>query len=222
MFSYPAHLTARCRSLAAMMHRRTRRRMGFSTATLFAFCLFISPLPTAAANDSSPTAATTAAQNCPATLNFSLRKLNSDQTIDLCAAYKDKTVLVVNTASHCGFTPQFSGLENIYQQYKARGFVVLGMPSNDFGSQDPGSEKEIASVCHGQYKTSFPMFEKLHAAQASASPLYTTLGTLAGEYPAWNFHKYLIHKGELIASFPSHVAPEDKRIVSMLEDFLPQ
>ncbi len=179
------------------------------------FCTVL--FKTAAANDSS-----TDSQNCPATLDFTLRQLNSDEQINLCASYKDKTVLVVNTASHCGFTPQFTGLEKIYQQYKTRGFVVLGMPSNDFGSQDPSSEKEIANVCNGEYNTTFPMFEKLHAAKASASPLYETLGELAGEYPAWNFHKYLIHRGDLIASFPSHVIPEDKRIISMLEDFLPE
>ena len=174
------------------------------------------------AQTSSANEAKLKAQDCPATLNFTLRQLNSETQVNLCEAYLDNMVLIVNTASHCGFTPQFTGLEKIYQQYKARGFVVLGMPSNDFGSQDPGNEQDIACVCHGEYKTTFPMFEKLHAAKLSASPLYETLGELAGEYPAWNFHKYLIHKGDLIASFPSHVAPEDKRIVSMLEDFLPE
>lgn len=156
---------------------------------------------------------------CPATLNHTLRQLDSEDTINLCEVYKDKVVLVVNTASHCGFTPQFAGLEKIYQQYKDQGFVVLGMPSNDFGSQDPGSEKEIAGLCTGEYNVSFPMFEKTHAAKASASPLYTTLGELAGEYPGWNFHKYLINKGDLVGSFPSHVTPEDQKIVSMIEDF---
>jgi glutathione peroxidase len=170
--------------------------------------------------ESSAETATDTAADCPATLNFTLRQLDSEQTVNLCAAYRDKMVLVVNTASHCGFTPQFTGLEKIYQDYKERGFVVLGMPSNDFGAQDPGSEKEIAGVCEGKYDVSFPMFEKTHAAKMSASPLYKTLGELAGEYPAWNFHKYMIYKGELIASFPSHVTPEDKKIVSMIEDLL--
>lgn len=174
-------------------------------------------LNTVSANEQPPQQAV---KSCPATLDFTLRKLNSDATVNLCDDYGDKMVLVVNTASHCGFTPQFNGLEKIYHQYKARGFAVLGMPSNDFGMQDPGSEQDTAHVCHGEYNITFPMFEKLHAAQASASPLYETLGKLAGEYPAWNFHKYLLYKGELIASFPSHVAPEDKRIISMLEDFL--
>ncbi|MEZ5535484.1 MAG: glutathione peroxidase [Thiolinea sp.] len=159
-------------------------------------------------------------QGCPATLDFTLRKLDSEQQVNLCETYQDKLVLVVNTASHCGFTPQFEGLEKIYQSYKDRGFVVLGMPSNDFGSQDPGNEKEISGVCHGKYDVTFPMFEKIHAAKMSASPLYKTLGELAGEYPAWNFHKYMIYKGELIGSFPSQVTPEDKKIVSMIEDLL--
>lgn len=157
--------------------------------------------------------------DCPATLNHTLRQLDSETKINLCETYKDKVVLIVNTASHCGFTPQFEGLEKIYQQYKDQGFVVLGMPSNDFGGQDPGSEKDIAGFCTGEYKVSFPMFEKTHAAKASASPLYQTLAELAGEYPTWNFHKYLINKGDLVGSFPSHITPEDKQIVSMIEDF---
>lgn len=165
---------------------------------------------------------TASAASCPVTLDFTLRQLDSDKQVNLCEAYRDKMVLIVNTASHCGFTPQFTGLEKIYQQYQARGFVVLGMPSNDFGSQEPGSDKEIVSVCNGEYNVTFPMFSKLHAAKASASPLYETLGELAGEYPQWNFHKYLVFKGELIGSFASHVTPEDKQIVSMLEDFLPE
>ncbi|MGB0847232.1 MAG: glutathione peroxidase [Thiolinea sp.] len=184
-----------------------------------AYAIFLLLLATNATTADSTAAAEP--DSCPATLNFTLRQLDSEKQINLCAAYREKTILIVNTASHCGFTPQFTGLEKIYQQYKARGFVVLGMPSNNFGSQDPGNEKEIASVCNGEYNVTFPMFEKLHAARASASPLYQTLGNLAAEFPQWNFHKYLIHKGELIASFPSHVPPEDKKIISMLEDFLP-
>lgn len=172
-------------------------------------------LGTSAAN-----AQTNNPSDCPATLQHTLRVLDSTDSINLCEAYQDKVVLIVNTASHCGFTPQFTGLEKVYQQYKDQGFVVLGMPSNDFGSQDPGSEKDTSTICHGDYKVTFPMFEKTHAAKASASPLYKTLGELAGEYPQWNFHKYLLNKGDLVASFPSHVTPEDKQIVSMIEDFV--
>ncbi len=159
---------------------------------------------------------------CPAILDYTLRQLDSEQTVNLCEQYRDKMVLIVNTASHCGFTPQFTGLEKIYQDYKARGFVVIGIPSNDF-AQDPGSEKDTAKVCNGDYQVTFPMFEKMHVAKPSASPLYKTLGELAGgEYPAWNFHKYLVYKGDLVASFPSQVTPEDKKIVSMIDDFLPK
>lgn len=156
---------------------------------------------------------------CPAALDFTLRKLNNEQTVNLCEAYQDKMLLVVNTASHCGFTPQFTGLEKIYQDYKDRGFVVLGMPSNDF-AQDPGSEEQIAGVCNGEYNVTFPMFEKTGVGERSASPLYKVLGEQAGEYPVWNFHKYMIYKGELIGSFPSRVTPEDQRIISMIEDLL--
>lgn len=192
---------------------------------LFAFTAITAAATFPAATFADTTAKTeekTTTSQCPATLNHTLRQLDSEQTINLCEQYQDKMVLIVNTASHCGFTPQFTGLEKIYQEYKERGFVVLGMPSNDF-AQDPGSEEDTAKVCNGDYKVTFPMFEKMHVTRLTASPLYKTLGELAGgEYPAWNFHKYLVYKGELVASFPSRVTPEDKQIVSMIEDFLPK
>lgn len=159
---------------------------------------------------------------CPAALNFTLRELGSDKEVNLCQAYLGKVVVIVNTASKCGFTPQFEGLEKLYSDYKDRGLVVLGFPSNDFAGQDPGSEQEIKEFCEQTYGVKFPMFEKTHAAKPSASPLYKTLGEMAGEYPAWNFHKYVLNpKGELIGSFSSFVTPQSDKLIKLIEANLP-
>lgn len=159
---------------------------------------------------------------CPAALDFTLRELGSDKQVNLCQTYLGKVVVIVNTASKCGFTPQFEGLEKLYSDYQDKGLVVLGFPSNDFAGQDPGSEKEIKDFCQLTYGVKFPMFEKTHAAKANASPIYQTLGEMAGEYPAWNFHKYVLNtKGELIGSFSSFVTPQSDKLVKLIEANLP-
>ena len=155
--------------------------------------------------------------NCPAALSFSFRKLSNAKRINLCEEYKGKVVLIVNTASRCGFTPQFAELEKLYQDYKSKGLVVLGFPSNDFGAQELSSEKQIASFCQLTYGVKFPMFEKTHASKELASPLYKTLGELSGEYPQWNFHKYLIGRdGKMVASLASHVTPDSKELKDLI------
>lgn len=160
---------------------------------------------------------------CPAPLDFTLRLLGSAEEVNLCEAYKGKLVIIVNTASKCGFTPQFSGLEQLYQQYQQRGLVILGFPSNDFANQDPDTEANIKAFCELTYGVKFPMFEKTHAAQESASPIYQVLGEMAGEYPRWNFHKYVLNpQGELIASFSSFVSPQSAKLLQLIEDNLPQ
>lgn len=177
------------------------------------------------ANDMKPsevrveTAATPS--DCPATLDYSFRRLSDARRVNLCAQYKGQVLLVVNTASYCGFTPQFKTLEALYKTYKDQGFAVLGFPSNDFGNQDPGTEKEIVEFCSLTYGVEFPMFEKVHAMKSAASPFYKTLGESAGEYPQWNFHKYLLGKdGKVLASFASHVSPTDKQITDLIESQL--
>lgn len=158
---------------------------------------------------------------CPATLNFTKRTLAGDQTVNLCDAYLGKVVVVVNTASKCGYTYQYEGLEALYRTYKDRGLVVVGFPSNDFGGQEPGTETQIQSFCRLTYGVEFPMYEKTHAAKANADPLYKTLGDLAGEYPAWNFHKYVLDRnGKLIASFNSRVEPQSPELINTLEKLL--
>ncbi len=158
---------------------------------------------------------------CPSTLNFELRRLNSEERVNLCRDYLGKVVLIVNTASKCGFTPQYEGLETLYERYRDRGLVVLGFPSNDFGGQEPGTEAEIQQFCRLTYSVRFPMFEKVRAARADASPLYRVLGELAGEYPSWNFHKYLLDRsGRLVKSFPTRTPPLSDEMTRAIEALL--
>lgn len=155
---------------------------------------------------------------CPETLAFDERRLNSSETVNLCEAYLGQVVLIVNTASKCGFTHQYDGLEKLYARYRDSGFVVLGFPSNDFGGQEPGTEEQIQSFCRLTYSVTFPMFEKTHAARHNASPIYRTLGELAGEYPTWNFHKYLLDRdGRLVKSFSTPTSPQSEEMVRAIE-----
>lgn len=160
---------------------------------------------------------------CSELLNHEFKILGENERVNLCNAYAGKLVLVVNTASKCAFTPQYEGLESMYDRYKDRGLVILGFPSNDFAGQEPGTEKQISNFCRLTYGVRFPMFEKVHAAQSNASPFYHALANAAGEYPGWNFHKYLIApNGKLIGSFKSHIRPEDRALISVIESNLPQ
>lgn len=159
--------------------------------------------------------------DCPATLDHTKRVLAGQQEVNLCERYLGKVVLVVNTASRCAYTPQYDDLEKLYAEYRDQGLVVLGFPSNDFGAQEPGSEKQIRNFCRLTYNVAFPMFEKTHARQDLADPLYQTLGGLAGEFPSWNFHKYLLGRdGRLIGSYASHIKPGDASLRRAIEQAL--
>jgi glutathione peroxidase len=128
------------------------------------------------------------------------------------SAYAGKVVLVVNTASECGFTPQYAGLEQLWRDYQGRGLVVLGFPSNEFGGQEPGSEADIKTFCETRYQVSFPMFAKVSVKGAAQSPVYRFLTAQHGE-PKWNFHKYLVGKnGQVIRAFESAVKPESPEL----------
>lgn len=162
-----------------------------------------------------------AANSCPDTLKFVKRKLNSEQTVNLCQAYQGKTLLIVNTASYCGYTPQFKGLEALYSDYKDKGLVILGFPSDDF-NQEADNEKTTADVCFTKYKVKFPMFEKLHVKGADADPMYRILAREAdNQSPKWNFYKYLVGKdGKVIALFPSKVKPSSETLRSAIDKAL--
>lgn len=128
------------------------------------------------------------------------------------SAYRGKVVLVVNVASECGYTPQYGGLEKLYEELKPKGFVILGFPSNDFGGQEPGTPAQIQTFCQKNYGVSFPMFEKVATKGEAQSPVYKFLAEGNGE-PKWNFHKYLVGKdGKVRKAFPSKVAPEAKEL----------
>jgi len=156
---------------------------------------------------------------CPPLLDHRMETL-ADEPQSLCQ-YRGKVVLVVNTASQCGFTPQYEGLEKLYRKYKDKGLVVLGFPANDFGSQEPGSNREIASFCQANYGVSFPMFAKSAVVGAAANPFYAQLAQRTGQAPQWNFHKYLIDRsGEQVLSFKTQVAPGDPKLVAAIEKLL--
>ncbi|HEY0257536.1 MAG TPA: glutathione peroxidase [Candidatus Methylacidiphilales bacterium] len=139
-----------------------------------------------------------------------------DKPVDL-AQYKGKVVLVVNTASKCGFTPQYAGLEKLYLDYKDKGFVILGFPSNDFGGQEPGTPQEIATFCTSKYNVTFPMFEKVVTKGEGQAPVYQFL-TTGFPAPTWNFCKYLVDKnGKVISEFPSKVTPESPELHSAID-----
>jgi glutathione peroxidase len=161
------------------------------------------------------------AQAAPALLDHEVRRLNSNETINLADAYKSKVVLIVNTASKCAFTDQYEGLEALYAKYRDRGLVVLGFPSNDFAGQEPGSERQIQDFCRLTYSVRFPMFAKSRVAGGDAAPLFAGLGAAAGRYPQWNFHKYLIDRdGKLAGDYPSRVAPQNPALVGAIERLL--
>jgi glutathione peroxidase len=163
----------------------------------------------AAAQTANAPAAPRLAASCPAVLHYTFNRLQDDAPQDLCQ-YSGKVVLVVNTASYCGFTKQYEGLEALYAKYGSRGLVVLGFPSNDFGKQEPGSSKEIADFCFNTYGVKFPMFAKSSVKGPEANPLHAQLTKLTGEAPKWNFTKYLIDRsGKVVQHFPSKVTPEE-------------
>ena len=160
------------------------------------------------------------AQTCPALLNHTFPRLQDDKPQSLCQ-YSGQVVLVVNTASYCGFTPQYEGLEKLYAQYAKRGFTILGFPSGDFGNQEKDSNKEIADFCYNTYGVKFPMFAKSVVKGGNANALFSALTKDTGQAPRWNFHKYLISRdGKVVASFPSQVDPLDRKLTGQIEALL--
>ena len=173
-----------------------------------ALAVFAAPLPAVAAESS-----------CPAIIDHKFLNL-MDEPVSLCQ-FSGKVLLIVNTASECGYTPQYEGLEKLYRRYRDNGFVVLGFPSNDFGGQEPGSSVEIAQFCRVNYGITFPVFAKTAVVGKNANPVFRELAAKTGQPPRWNFHKYLLDRtGQSIAAFASAVEPEDQSITSQIEKLL--
>lgn len=161
-------------------------------------------------------------QACPAILQHQFLRLQDETPQNLCQ-YAGKVVLVVNTASYCGFTWQYEGLEALYAKYQSKGLVVLGFPSNDFGRQEPGNSKEIADFCYNTYGVKFPMFSKAVVSGPDRNALYTALFQATKIEPKWNFHKYLIARdGKVLASYSTQMAPDNVKVVSAIEKALSQ
>ena len=188
-------------------------------------CVAVAALAALALVASSPTAVSAyaqapAASSCPPLLDREFNRLQTGKPESLCQ-YRGKVLLVVNTATYCGYTHQYEALEALYRKYKERGLVVLGFPSNDFGAQEPGSNHDIAEFCRLTYGIQFPMFEKSNVASLKANPLYADLAARTGQSPRWNFHKYLIDRdGNPAGAFASDIEPDNRQLLTLLEKLL--
>lgn len=168
------------------------------------------------ASAAAPAAESPAAAGCPAILQHTFPRLQDEKPQSLCQ-YSGKVVLVVNTASFCGFTPQYKGLEALDTKYRARGLVVLGFPSNDF-AQESGSNKEIADFCESTFGVKFPMFSKSSVRGSDANPLFKQLAQASGTTPKWNFYKYLIGRdGKVVQAWSSMTAPDESAFINVIE-----
>jgi len=183
------------------------------TLALLAGAVFAASPAGAAQPDSS---AQVPAQACPAVLQQNVLRLQDEKPQSLCQ-YSGKVVIAVNTASFCGFTPQYKALEALYTKYQSRGLVVLGFPSNDF-SQESGSNKDIAAFCESTFGVKFPMFTKTTVSGKDASPLFKQLAAASGTPPRWNFYKYIVSRdGLAVTSFNSMTDPGSSKFVAEIE-----
>jgi glutathione peroxidase len=159
------------------------------------------------------------AKDCPAYFDYDLPKLHSNDTVNLCEIAKDKALLVVNTASHCGFTRQFGGLEKLHEQYKDKGLVVIGFASNDF-DQEAKTEEEAARICKENFGVSFTMVAPSYVTGPRANPIFMEINKQS-QAPDWNFNKYIIDAdGHVLEHFPSAVEPDDASLVEAIESLV--
>ena len=166
------------------------------------------------------TATSTTGNGCAPLLAHALRPLTGGEVVPLCERFSNEVLLIVNTASRCGFTPQFEALETLHRRYVERGLRVLGFPSDDF-RQELADEADVASFCRLNYGVTFPMFQKVGVRGADAHPLYRDLAAETGSFPAWNFNKYLIDRdGRAIARYESSEQPLGERLVAAVEALL--
>ena len=158
---------------------------------------------------------------CSDLLDTEFRPLAGKEKATLCSRFEGQVLLVVNTASKCGFTPQYEQLEALHAKYSSRGFAVLGFPSNDFLWQEPGTEAEIREFCTLTYGVQFPMFEKSSVTKVGENPLFASLSASTGVVPKWNFFKYVVDRnGQGVAGFPSRTTPNDPELVRTIERLL--
>lgn len=159
--------------------------------------------------------------SCSDLLDRSFRPLADKSPVNLCDQYAGKVLLVVNTASKCGYTPQYEGLEKLHAELSPKGFSVVGFPSNDFSGQEPGTEDQIREFCTLTYGVKFPMYQKLVVTGPEADPLYRQLASDGGGEPGWNFHKYLISReGKVLQAFPAKIAPDDPELRAAIDKAL--
>jgi glutathione peroxidase len=160
-----------------------------------------------------------AAASCPAFLDHEFKKLHSSAAVNLCSAYAGKPLLIVNTASHCGYTPQFKGLEALHRKYKGRGLVVVGFPSDDF-NQEAKDQAETADICYINYGVTFTMLAPSSVTGKDANPVFQELDRRTRE-PTWNFNKYLVSAdGKRVQHFDSDVAPDSPKLATAIEQLL--
>lgn len=160
-----------------------------------------------------------AQESCPEFLDYELPKLHSNETINLCEVAEGKPLLIVNTASHCGYTRQFEGLEALHQKYQQQGLMVVGFASNDF-NQEAKDEAEAERVCRENFGVTFTMIAPSFVTGQKANPVFQEINRQS-EQPSWNFSKYLISpEGKVVAAFPSKVEPGDKQVTQAIESLL--
>jgi glutathione peroxidase len=165
----------------------------------------------ARSDDTRPAASSSASAPAAASL-YDLTVHRLDGTPTALSMYRGKVALLVNVASECGYTPQYEGLEKLYEELSPKGFVILGFPSNDFGEQEPGSPNDIAAFAASQYHVTFPLFEKVKTSGADVAPVYALASKVDGP-PKWNFHKYVVdRKGRVLQAFTSKVKPESDEL----------
>lgn len=200
------------------VHVKTRSRaripMAMALATL---CVGLAGPALTQTRGAPATASAAATDSCPPLLRQRFERLQDEVEQDLCQ-YRGQVLLVVNTASFCGFTGQYEGLEALYARYRDRGFVVLGFPSNDFGRQEPGSNQAIADFCENTFGVRFPMFAASAVRGRDANPLFRQLAERAGQAPRWNFHKYLVARdGTVVGQWGATTTPQSAELVQAIE-----
>jgi len=208
------------------MKRTLTAQIGFAllVALMSAGCGGAGEAPETAAEESDMNAFEAVVNHTPGVVDHTVTSIEGD-TIDL-RGYRGRPMLIVNTASKCGYTKQYDTLQKLYEEFGSRGFVIIGFPSNDFGNQEPGTHEEIANFCRLNYGVTFPMMEKVHTKGPEQAPIYRTLTAespegMRGEIK-WNFTKFLVNgDGEVVARFESSVDPMDETIVSAVEGLLP-